>query len=136
MTALLDATDFGSVMQMSAPSTAMNVAMQSISSLVAAGSGIEHASTNTQVANVAQMIADALHGGGSGTADINALLNALPGAGGEANGALHGLASPVMDSVSSWDMGHAGSFTMDLASIMTHQTMVLHQDAVQPVANG
>jgi hypothetical protein len=83
---------------------------------------------------VEQIVADALHGGG-GT-DINALLNALPGAGIGAEAGLHGLATLATDGVSFGDMGHSGGFTFDAASIITTEAMVLHHDAVQPAANG
>jgi hypothetical protein len=80
-------------------------------------------------------VQDALQGGGSGP-DIDALLSALPGAGLGENAGLQGLATQLGDSVSIGDMGHAGVFTFDAASIITTEAMVLHHDAVQPVANG
>jgi hypothetical protein len=127
--ALLDATDFGGITQM--PSLSNGLAVASGQSLVAAAAGIEVQHN----AVVEQIVADALHGGGNGP-DINALLNALPGAGLGAEAGLHGLATPVMEGVSNGDMGHAGVFTFDVASIITSEAMVLHHDAVQPVANG
>jgi hypothetical protein len=84
---------------------------------------------------VEQIVADALHGGGAGP-DINALLNALPDSGLGGQAGLHGLATALSQGVSNGDMGHAGVFTFDVASIITSEAMVLHHDAVQPVANG
>jgi hypothetical protein len=84
---------------------------------------------------VEQILADALQGGGSAP-NIDALLDGLPGGGiGEIAG-LHQLASRAGEHVPAWDMGHGGGFTFDVASIITSEAMVLHHDAVQPVANG
>jgi hypothetical protein len=83
---------------------------------------------------VEQILADALQGGSA--ASIDALLNALPGAGLGAEAGLKGLATPVGDTVPFGDMGHGGVFTFDAATIITSEAMVLHHDAVQPVANG
>ena len=84
---------------------------------------------------VEQIVADALQGGGS-SASIEAILNALPGQGLGDIAGLHGLATPIGNTVSIGDMGHAGVFTFDAAMIITSEAMVLHHDAVQPVANG
>jgi len=137
-TALLDATDFSNIVSAQAMPTAMSVAMPSLHGLIAGASGIEvqASALNVQHAGtVEQIVADALHGGSAGQ-DINAMLNVLPGTGlGEVAG-LHGLASPVGANVSAWDTGHEGGFTFDVANIMTSPAMVLHHDAIQPVANG
>jgi hypothetical protein len=136
--ALLDATDFGTIMQMPTGPSGMSVAMPSVQALIAAASGIEAQGSALNIQHtgqVEQILADALHGGNGGM-DINALLNALPGAGLGDNAGLHGLATPVGGDVSTWDMGHGGGFTFDVSTIMSHQPMVLHADAIQPVANG
>jgi hypothetical protein len=130
--ALLDATDFGAMLQMPAMATGMNVAMPSFESLMPQAAGVSAQGAGV----IEQILADALQGGGSGP-DINALLNALPGGSGLGEIAgLHGLATPVMDGVQGWDTGHGGVFTFDAASIITSEAMVLHHDAVQPVSNG
>jgi len=129
--ALLEATDFGAILQMPAPAMAMDVAMPSFDMLMPQGAGLEGQMTGS----VAQIIADALQGGGSAPS-IDTLLSALPGAGLGENVGLQGLATPVGGNVSTWDMGHGGVFTFDAASIITSEAMVLHHDAVQPVANG
>jgi hypothetical protein len=131
--ALLDATDFGGMLQMpmSAMSTAMGVAMPSAESLMPAVTGVAEQHTGV----VEQIVADALHGGGSGP-DINALLNALPGAGLGAEAGLNGLATQAGENVPIGDMGHGGVFTFDVAAIITTEVMTLHTDAVQPAVNG
>ena len=53
----------------------------------------------------------------------------------EGQAALRSIALVGTD-VSTWDTGHSGGFTFDVANIMTNPEMVLHHDAVQPVANG
>ncbi|MCL6684793.1 DUF5801 repeats-in-toxin domain-containing protein [Sphingomonas alba] len=136
--ALLDATDFGGAMHLQAMPTAMAVGMPSIHALVASASGMEAATSSFGIQHtgqVQQIVADALHGGGSGGMDINALLNALPGAGLGDNAGLNGLATQIGHDVPTWDMGHAGAFTFGATNIMT-QPMVLHHDAVQPVVHG
>jgi hypothetical protein len=129
--ALLEATDFGGMLQMPAPAMGMDVAMVSADALMPQMAGVNAQTTGV----VEQILADALHGGGSAP-DIDALLSALPGGGIGENAGLHQLATQVGDHVPAWDMGHSGVFTMDIASIITMQAMVLHHDAVQPVANG
>ena len=119
------------MLQMPAPAMGMDVAMVSADALMPQAAGVNAQTTGV----VEQILADALHGGGSAP-DIDALLSALPGGGIGENAGLHQLASPVGDHVPAWDMGHSGVFTMDVASIITMQAMVLHHDAVQPVANG
>jgi hypothetical protein len=130
-TALLQATEVAAH-GVPAPAAGMEVAMPSVAALVAANGGV---GAHTDHGQVHQIIADALLGGGYGP-DINALLNALPGAGIGENAGLHGLATPAAPDVPAWDMGHASVFTMDIANFMTNAPMVLHHDAVQPVANG
>ena len=129
-TALLEATDYSAMLQMPMPSTGMEVAMPSAESLMAMTAGVNAQTTGA----VEQILADALQGGAANS--IDALLNALPGAGLGAEAGLKGLATPVGDSVPTWDMGQGGVFTFDAAMIITSEAMVLHHDAVQPVANG
>ena len=129
--ALLEATDFGAMLHMPAPATTMDVGMVSAESLMPQVAGVNAQTTGA----VEQILADALQGGGSAP-NIDALLNGLPGGGlGEIAG-LHQLASRGGEHVPAWDMGHGGGFTFDVASIITTEAMVLHHDAVQPVANG
>jgi hypothetical protein len=112
--------------------TGMKVAMAAVAeSLVPAETAASAQGTGT----VGQIIADALHGGGNGP-DINAMLNALPGAGLGENAGLQGLATQLGHDVPNGDTGHGGVFTFDVATIITTEAMVLHHDAVQPVANG
>ncbi|HJS41506.1 MAG TPA: DUF5801 repeats-in-toxin domain-containing protein, partial [Sphingomicrobium sp.] len=126
--ALLEATDFGGMLQMPAPAMGMDVAMVSADALMPQVAGVNAQTTGA----VEQILADALQGGGSAP-DIDALLNALPGG---ANVGLQNLATQAGDHVPTWDMGHGDVFTFDVASIITMQAMALHPDAVQPVANG
>jgi hypothetical protein len=74
---------------------------------------------------VAQVLADALHGGGGGT--IDALVNSLPNHGGAQ--ATEALASLAAGGVSNGDTGVLGGFSgAHLA--LTMEAMVVHQDAV------
>jgi hypothetical protein len=121
--ALLEATDFSAALPAMTQSNAMSVAMPTVQSLASAQGGVE------------QIIADALNGGGSAPS-IDALLSALPGQGLGENAGLSGLATQIGDNVPIGDMLHGGVFTFDAATIITSEAMVLHHDAVQPVANG
>jgi hypothetical protein len=115
----------------SAPATGMQVAMPAAAALVPAEAGV-----NAQGHGVIeQIVAEALHGGGAGP-NIDAILNALPAQGLGDNGGLHDLATQLGHGVPNGDMGHGGVFTFDAASIITTEAMVLHHDAIQPVANG
>ena len=118
--ALLDATDLGAMLQMPAASKGMTVTQP-----VAAVEG-------QQEGAVEQIVADALEGGAA-TPSIDDLLAALPGAGLGENAGPDSLASPIGDSVPTWDTGQAGAFTNGAANIITTEAMVLHHDAVQPV---
>ena len=113
------------------PIFASNIAMPSLDALVAMGG-----SGNAQsAASVQQIVAEALHGGGSGP-DINALLNALPGPAGGADAATQIMASLGNGPVPSWDTGHGGAFTFAATNAITNEALVLHHDAIQPIANG
>jgi T1SS-143 domain-containing protein len=132
-TALLDATDFSAMMHMPAATVGMSVGMPVMAqSLVPAQAGVNAQANGT----VEQIIADALHGGGHSGPSIDALLSALPGQGLGDTAGLHGLTTQLGADVPNGDMGHSGGFTFDVASIITTEAMVLHHDAVQPVANG
>jgi len=134
-TELLDATDAAAA-NVPMPSTGMDVSLPSLQPLVATTEGAATASADAHEAgSVAQIIADALHGGDNGT-DINALLNALPGTETGGKDGLQDLTIPITGDVPTWDTAEAGVFTMDVAHLMTNAPMVLHHDAVQPVANG
>ena len=99
-----------------------DVAMPSLEALMASvGQQGAHAG---ETGNVAQVLADALAGGGG--ADIDALLANLPGNGGNA---ADGLASHNLAAVSAWDMGAFGGFSA-VQHAFTMETLVLHQDAV------
>ncbi len=79
-----------------------------------------------QTGAVAQVLADALAGGGG--PDIDSLLANLPGNGGIG---VEGLASHGLAAVSAWDMGAFGGFT-PMHQAFTMEALVLHQDgAVQ-----
>ncbi|HET7708466.1 MAG TPA: hypothetical protein VFK50_02905, partial [Sphingomicrobium sp.] len=97
-----------------------DVAMPSLEALMAT---VGQQGANAQeTGNVAQVLADALAGGGG--ADIDALLANLPDNGG--NG-VEALASHGMAAVSTWDMGAFGGYTA-LNQAFTMETLVLHQD--------
>ena len=119
---LLEASDLSAALPAMPQSNPMFVAMP-VQSLALAQGGVE------------QIIADALNGGGSAPS-IDALLSALPGQGLGDNAGLDGLATQIGNGVPNGDMGHGGVFTFDVATIITSEAMVLHHDAVQPVANG
>jgi len=74
--------------------------------------------------------------GGAGVATINALLEGLPTQGLGGNAGTDIAASLGNGSVPSWDMGQGAGFTNAFADIMSSEAMVLHHDAIQPVANG
>ena len=78
---------------------------------------------------VADVLADALAGGGGGL-NIDSLLNGLPGLG---ETGMAALASHGMTDVSAWDMGAFGGFT-GIHQAFTMETLVLHQDTVMPQA--
>ena len=127
---LLEATELEAAVLLPTPSNGMQVALPPVDALAAEGSD-----GNSQTNGVVeQILADALSGGGSG--DINAILNALPGAGLGDLAAVNGLASPGGEGVPTSDTAQYGGFTFDPANIMTDTAMVLHHDAIQPVANG
>jgi hypothetical protein len=73
---------------------------------------------------VAQVLADALHGGGGGT--IDALINSLPGHGG--GSAADALASHNAGGVSNGDTGVFAAFS-GAHMALTMESMVVHQDA-------
>ena len=117
--------------QMAMPIFANNIAMPSLDALVAmAGPGSAQSASSVQ-----QIVVEALHGGGSGL-DINALLNAQPGPAGGADAAPQIMASLGNGSVPSWDTGHGGAFTFAATDAITSEALVLHHDAIQPIANG
>jgi hypothetical protein len=98
-----------------------DVAMPSLEALMAT---VGQQGANAQDAGeVAQVLADALAGGGG--ADIDGLLASLPDGG----NAVDALASHAMAGVSTWDMGAFGGFTA-LHQAFTMETLVLHQDAM------
>jgi hypothetical protein len=128
---LLEATELAAATAVPLPATAMSVAMPTGESLMPAEGGV----TAEANGSVAQIIADALNGGASAPS-IDALLGALPGQGLGENAGLNGLATQLGDDVPNGDMGHGGVFTFDAAAIITSEAIVLHHDAIQPVANG
>ena len=81
----------------------------------------------------ARSCVDAMEGGGA-EQSVDALLEALPAPANDGNAAADALASQPAAAVPAWDMGHHGGFTA--AANFTMEAMVLHHDAVQPVANG
>ena len=117
--------------QIAMPILASNIAMPSLDALVAmAGPGSAQSASSVE-----QIVAEALHGGGNGP-DINALLNALPGQAGGADAAPQIMASLGNGPVPSWDTGHGGAFTFAATDAITSEALVLHHDAIQPIANG
>ena len=84
--------------------------------------------------SVESIVASALQGGGG--PDINALLSALPGQGIGADAGLDALASIGNGTVPSWDMGQGAGFTSVGPNAITTEALVLHHDAIQPIANG
>jgi hypothetical protein len=95
--------------------------MPSLEALIAS---VGHQGINGQEAgNVAQVLADALAGGGN---EIDSLLAGLPG---DSGNGVDALASHDMAAVSAWDMGMFGGFTA-FQHAFTMETLVLHQDAV------
>jgi hypothetical protein len=129
-TALLEGSEM-IASQAAMPMLASNVAMPSADAMMAMA-GLNNIQSSVTIETI---VADALHGGGSGP-DINALLNALPGQGIAANGGTEIMASLGNGAVPTWDMGHGAGFTFAGTNVITNEAMVLHHDAIQPVANG
>ena len=109
---------------------ASNVAMPSAEALVAMA-GLD---AGKSAVSVEAIVANALQGGGG--PDIDALLSALPSQGIGANAGLDALASLGNGTVPSWDMGHGAGFTFAGPNAITTEALVLHHDAIQPIANG
>ena len=117
--------------QMALPMLASNIAMPSASALMAmAGVGNAQATVSVE-----RIVAEALHGGGHAP-DINALLNALPAQANGGNSGMEIAASLGNPSVPSWDTGHGAGFTFASSNVITTEALVLHHDAIQPIANG
>ena len=112
------------------PMLASNVAMPSADALVAMA-GLNTAQSS---ATVDAIVADALQGGGG--PDINALLSSLPSHGFAANAGTDSMTSLSAGLVPTWDTGHGAGFTFAGTNLMTTEALVLHHDAIQPVANG
>ena len=128
-TALLQGSDMIAG-QMAMPMLASNVAMPSADALVAMA-GLNTAQSS---ATVDAIVADALQGGGG--PDINALLSSLPSQGFAANAGTDSMTSLSAGLVPTWDTGHGAGFTFAGTNLMTTEALVLHHDAIQPVANG
>ncbi|MEO7814382.1 MAG: hypothetical protein ABIR87_02950, partial [Sphingomicrobium sp.] len=118
--------------QMALPMLASNIAMPNAAALMAlAGTSNAHSTISVE-----HILVEALHGGASNGPDINALLNALPS---QANGANAGpdiMASLGGNPVPTWDTGHGAAFTFAATNAITSEALVLHHDAIQPIANG
>ena len=112
------------------PMMSSNIAMPSAEALVAMA-GIDAGQSTVAVDT---MIANALQGGGG--PDIDALLSALPSQGIGADAGIDALASLGNGNVPSWDTGHGAGFTFAAANAITTEALVLHHDAIQPIANG
>ncbi len=128
-TALLQGTDM-IASPMAMPTMASNVAMPSAEALIAMA-GLD---AGQSAVSVESIVANALQGGGG--PDIDALLSALPGQGIGADAGLDALASLGNGTVPSWDMGHGAGFTLAGPNAITTEALVLHHDAIQPIANG
>jgi hypothetical protein len=110
----------------SAMPLAANVAMPSAQQLA----GLNNASATGQHNQVvAQVLVDALHGGGQGST-IDAVINSLPTHGGAANDSLGSLSSHGGGGVSIGDMGiFAGFSGAHMGLSMEHAMQMVHQDA-------
>ena len=128
-TALLEGSDMVAT-QIAMPMMASNIAMPSAEAL-AAMAGIDNAQLATSVESI---VANALQGGG--VSNIDALLSALPTQGIAADAGLDALASLGNGTVPAWDMGQGAGFTFAGSNLMTTEALVLHHDAIQPIANG
>ncbi|HEX8841714.1 MAG TPA: DUF5801 repeats-in-toxin domain-containing protein, partial [Sphingomicrobium sp.] len=109
--------------------TANAVAMPDAALMIAAG----HASQGPSVEGqhnevVGKVLADALHGGGSGP-NVDALVNSLPQAGDHGQAAADALATHAAAAVPNGDMGDFAGFTGASALHMMQQ-MAVHADAV------
>ena len=112
------------------PMLASNIAMPSADALVTMA-GLNNAQSTVTVESI---VADALQGGGG--PDIDALLSGLPTQGIAANAGTDSLASLGSSLVPTWDTGHGAGFTFAGTNVMSSEALVLHHDAIQPVANG
>ena len=108
---------------------AQTVAMPSAEMLeAAADSAVDPAAaSDAQAAEVARVLAEALHGGGQDGADIDTLLASLPGNGEGALAAIQSLASHAHAGVPGWDMAALG--TMHNQPIFSMDMVAMHQDA-------
>jgi tartrate dehydratase alpha subunit/fumarate hydratase class I-like protein len=116
--------------QIAMPMMASTIAIPSAEAL-STMAGIDHAQLSTSIESI---IANALQGGGG--SNIDTLLSALPGQGIAADAGLDALASLGNGTVPAWDMGQGAGFTFAGANLMTSEALVLHHDAIQPIANG
>jgi hypothetical protein len=106
------------------PATAASIIMPSAAQLAAADAGVGGAQHN-QV--IGQVLADALHGGGSGP-DIDSVLSSLPSHGGAHTAALEALASQAGAAVPNGDSSAFAGFTAANAAF-TMEHMMVHVDA-------
>jgi hypothetical protein len=109
---------------------APTVAMVSAEALQAAANENGNAQ---QGGSVEQIVAEAMHQGGS--QDIDGLLANLPGGNGGLQAIAH-MASPDVAAVSGWHMGSHGAIGAGFDMMFKMDVATHHQDAVQPVANG
>jgi len=112
---------------LSAVALGSNVAMPSAQQLAGLSEGGVAGAQHNQV--VAQVLVDALHGGGTHGATLDALINALPGHGGGANDALASLASHSGAAVSFGDMGVFAGFSAAHMGLSMEHAVMVHQDA-------
>jgi hypothetical protein len=104
-----------------------NVVMPSAQQLAGLSEGGVAGAQHNQV--VAQVLADALHGGGTHGATLDALINALPNHGGGANDALASLATHSGGAVSFGDMGAFAGFSAAHMGLSMEHAVMVHQDA-------
>nr|WP_240913935.1 DUF5801 repeats-in-toxin domain-containing protein [Sphingomonas sp. HDW15A] len=115
--------------QMALPAMATTVAMPTAEAIMA----LENSPAAT-IDTVEQILVDALAGGGVN--QIDTLMNALPDNGNGGIAQIDSAASGLHGLVPTWDMGGDAGFTPAVPTIITAEAMMLHVDAIQPVANG
>jgi hypothetical protein len=130
MSALLSGTAMHDAVLSQTPMTANAVFMPSAQQLMGMMNADGISGQHNQV--VGQVLADALHGGGTSTlpgGNLDALINSLPSHSGDSgNAMLANVASHVGTDVSYGDMGGFGSLAAAHA-MLTMEHMVMNQDA-------
>jgi VCBS repeat-containing protein len=130
-TALLQGTQLQQSAPVESSFTSASVGMPSAEMLAAANLNIAEGLANSN-AEVGRVLADALAGGAQGS-NIDAVIDAVAGAGGGAHAALEAIASHGGAAVPAWHMADMAGF-MGGHSMPTMEIMVIHPDTAPQAA--